>query len=72
MPYRDTIGVTGDRNYKSKGYLHGAKNILLSEEDAKYILEHLHSAIEILQKHDFPEETIILNHLNSIGAKLVN
>lgn len=79
IPWPNSPSSTGEprgtRDYQppsSGGHLHGAKNISLSEDDVKYILEHVHRAKEIIQKHDLPEETILLNHLNSIGAKLVN
>ncbi len=53
-------------------YLHGAKDVALTKEEVEYILEHIHRAVEVIQKNDWPEENILINHLNSIGAKLVN
>lgn len=54
------------------GWLHGAKDMQLSQNEVEFILQQVHKAKQEVQKYDFPNENIIILHLNNIGAKLAN
>lgn len=58
--------------YVYGGPTHGARDTNLSKAEVEYILSQLHKAKEEVQKYDFPNENIIILHLNNIGAKLSN